>query len=145
MGQPQVTESSGELQAGIKLVSTKNPSVFNVQLRLPHKTVYPGILDFTGEGSFRCKRKPEHKYHKLDAWGVCAEVIDKHPVRWISIVCDGREYVTSRQFLLKFGRRITFKNYETQYLLPVNLWGLDLVRSFEKQEAAQLSLFHEVA
>ncbi len=131
-------------QYRITLAPTKHPSIFIVELRLPFKTVYPGKLDLSGQGCFRAKRKREHIHKKLQSWGVCAEVVDRYDFKWISILCDGQEYITSKHFLLRFGRRLTFQNYEAQYLLPLDLWRLDAVREFEKQEARkpeQLSIF----
>ena len=128
----------------ISLAPTKHSSIFNVELHLPHKTVYPGKLDLSGEGCFRAKQKREHIHRKLNGWGVNAEVIERYEFKWISILCDGIEYLTSKDFLTHFGKRLTYRNFETQYILPIELWGVDAVREFEIREAMkpqQLSMF----
>jgi hypothetical protein len=148
--QNQYTQETNvaQLGRGVELTPTNQPHVFRVQLRLPHKTVHPGTLDLGGEGRFKCRRQPEHILRKLNAWGVNAEIVDRFPIKWISIICEGVEYITSREFIRRFGKRLTYREYEQQYILPLDLWGLDVVREFEKKESAkptQLSLFGRVA
>jgi|ERR1043166_5564001 hypothetical protein len=135
--QNQSTESpdNSQVRSSISLRPTKNPAVFNVELNLPHNTVYPGKLDFSGEGRFILKRKAKHVHRKLRAWGINASVAEQYKVRWISILCDGREYITTREFLLHFGKRLTYAHCEAQYFLPLELWGVEAVREFERNEA----------
>jgi hypothetical protein len=126
----------------------KSPNVFDVELRLPFKTVRLGKIDYLGEGCFRSKRKWDNRHKKLHSWGVNAEVVEHNQFKWISIICDGKEYITSKPFLIQFAKRLTFKNWDAQYFLPVELWGIDLVKEFEKQEEMkpeQLTLFTEAA
>lgn len=132
----------------IELIPTKLPQVFDVELRLPFKTARLGRLDLTGEGCFRSKRKTEHIHNKLHAWGVNAQIVEQHQFKWISIICNGKEYITSKLFLIQFGKRLTFKNYDAQYFLLLDLFGIDLVKEFEKHEEMkpkQLALFTEAA
>ena len=131
--QAEYKQSEPDSQTGprINLRPTKNPSVFRIELRLGFKTVYPGKLDFSGEGYFRSKRKPEHLHRRLNSWGVNAAVVEQHEFRWISILCDGKEYLTSRDFMLRFGKKLTYDHYETQFFLPLELWGVEAVRAFE--------------
>lgn len=131
-------------QTQIALRKRKNPNVFDVELHLQLKTVYPGKLDFSGEGTFRARKKPEHFHRNSGGWGVNAELLRRFKFKWISITCNGKEYITSKEFLLKFGKRCTYRDYEMQYFLPLELWGIDAVRAFEKSLASgpkQLKLF----
>jgi hypothetical protein len=142
--QSNQTDNNPQIANRVVLTPSKKPWIFNVELHLPFKTVYPGKLDLSGEGLLRMKRKPEYIHRKMNAWGVCAEVIEQHEFKWICITCAGREYVTSKAFLTRFGKRLTHRNYEAQYFLELPLWGIEAVREFEKCEARkpqQLSFF----
>lgn len=144
MNQFNKSLNNSQEQNRISLVPSKNSSIFNIELHLPFKTVYPGKLDYSGEGYFKSKRKPQHIHQKLHAWGVNAEILERYQFKWIYIISNGMEYITSKEFLFRFGKRITYRNYETQYFLPLEMWGLDAVREYEKQEAKkpqQLSFF----
>jgi hypothetical protein len=132
----------------ITLRRTKYPHIFDVELRLPLKTVFPGRLDFSGEGIFCSKRKPDHVHRNSGGWGVNAELLERFKFKWISITCDGREYTTSRDVILRFGQPCTYKGYEKQWFLRKELWGLDAVQQFEREEAKkpqQLGLFEVTA
>jgi hypothetical protein len=128
----------------LDLISTQYPSVFDVLLKLEFKTKSIGKLDLNGKGCFSTKRKPKHIYRNSNAWGVNAELVERFNFRWISIICEDKEYITSKEFLQRFGKCHAFKDAEPQYFLPLELWGLDAVREFEKKQAIkpeQLSLF----
>ncbi len=147
--QPQTEESQNDSQNEnrIHLIPTRNKSVFNVELRLPHKTVYPGKLDLSAEGCFRAKKKPEQVHEKLNAWGINAELVERFTFKWVSILCGGREYLTSTAVLRRFGKRLTFKNLDTQYFLPITMFGIDMVKELEKREAKesqQLCIFSNI-
>ena len=128
----------------VHLIPTRNPSLFNVELHLPFKTAYPGKLDVSGQGCFRARKTLDQLHKKLNAWGVCAELVERFNFKWVSLLCEGREYITTTGFLRRFGKRLTYRNHEAQYFLPIGMWGVDAVQAFEKQEASrpeQLSIF----
>lgn len=129
----------------LSLRPTRRRDIYKVILDLPSKRVRVGEIDSAGEGCFRCKRKREHLHRKFNAWGINAEVLSRWSFRWVSITCDGVEYKTTRTFLQQFGKAYTFSGYEKQLFLPLELWGIDVVKDYEKKQAQQLQLFGDAA
>ncbi len=127
----------------LRLLNTETPLVFAVHLQHREKSLHLGVLDFRGEGIFRTRRRIEHVYRKRDAWGVCARLLEAFKFRWVSIYSpsEQKEYITSTELIKTLGERLTLPGFETQYMLPRALFGIDKVEQFERRRATQFNLF----
>lgn len=141
------------MQNYIILKPIKNQNyVKKVNLVLNGKSKQIGKIDFAGDGTFTAnKRNESHLFRKTNSLGLSYGLLKNESIKfkWIVIDYCGKKYVTSKEFLLKFGHVLHFNNYETQIFLPLNLFGINLVREFEKEEKnkpnQQQNLFGEIA
>ncbi|MDI6804876.1 MAG: hypothetical protein QME58_13735 [Bacteroidota bacterium] len=102
--------------------------------------------------TFFCFRTEKRHLHRSSGSLAINEMVLEIPgLRWLEIAytdSSGRvqSLKTSKDFLLKFGKKSAFKStdYEAQIFLPLQLWGLQAAIRFEQQLSSQQSLF-EVA
>ena len=134
-----------------KLILRPNPQrpyVKAVILCLLGRERIIGTLDLAGEGTFSSSRKPSHLFKKTNSLGVPYALLtnDKIKFKWIVLDFMGRKYVTSRQYFLKKGHVRQYRNFELQILLPLDLFGIQKARNFEKFGLVpeQQNLFSEV-
>ena len=134
-----------------KLILRPNPQrpyVRIVILRLSGKERIIGTLDLAGEGTFSSSRKPSHLFKKTNSLGVPFALLtnDKIKFKWIVLDFMGRKYVTSRSYFLAKGHVRQYQNFELQILLPLDLFGIQKARNFEKFGLVpeQQNLFSEV-
>jgi hypothetical protein len=139
----------------VSLIPGKRPSLFAVRLN-----TFP-VPRFIGELEGNTYRKRihsgPHTLHNAGAIGINAAVLTHPdiPVKWIAVDVDGTKLVTSKRFLLANGHPFKYRNYEPQFALPLDLWGVDKARAWEEEEdkrerqrrerAAQGNLFEEAA
>jgi hypothetical protein len=132
----------------IELFPSKSPHVSSVGLKLDHQTLYIGKLDKAGDGTFISnKRTEDHLFKRLNALGINKELCDRFTFRWIVVPYCGRKLWTSRPFILRHGKTLTFRKagFEAQLFLPLDEWGIDTARAFESGIGQQPDLFGEVA
>lgn len=133
----------------LRLIPTKHPHIFDVQLSLEGETRYIGRLDISGTGTFHGKRSEKHLHRKLKAWGLNLELLQRADIhfKWIVIDFPGRQFVTSRMFFLYHGSVFNYGNagFEKQCFLNLDLWGRERAESFERTLGTQGNLFQAVA
>jgi len=82
-----------------------------------------GALDEDGDGTFFTHRAEEHVFRASDAWGISELVLDAFKFRWICVTDDTpRAYWTTREYLLRYGFRREFAEFEPQWFLPRGRW-----------------------
>jgi hypothetical protein len=140
---------SQQYTKSLRLIPTKHPHVFNVQLCLNAETRYIGTLDEAGEGTFYTKRSEKHVFRKLNALGLSLELLQRSDFHfnWIVIEYCGRELVTSRMFFLYHGSVFNFYKvgFEKQCFLKLDGWGRERAETFERTITKQGELFAGVA
>ena len=129
----------------IQLVQTKHSHVFTVQLNLSHQTRYLGKIDTAGDGTFSTNRKKKHIFKKTNAIGINYQLLKDESIKykWILIDLEGKKLITSREYFLSKGKCFEFNNkgFELQCFLPIDEFGMDKVKTFERANPKQESLF----
>jgi len=146
----KASEQRSQLQesAGVILQETKRPGIHVVRLQTDKRAIPLGTLDTSGEGTFRCTKKPEHLHRALNGWGINAELIERHRFKWVCVVSEGREYKTTTDVIKRFGIQRAYPGYERQYILPLEQWGIEKLGALEMaslHSTSQLSFFGELA
>lgn len=131
----------------LELLPTKHHHIFRVKLNLEFQTRYIGTLDMSGEGKFITERKEKHLLHKTNSLGLCEELLHSPNIqfKWIIIQYEGKKLITSRLYFSTHSKVFTFKSFEKQYFLPLDLFGQFRAEEYEKSLSKQLGLFEEVA
>ena len=133
----------------LRLIPTKNVHVFNVQLNLDAETRYIGKIDQSGEGTFRTKRSRQHLHRKTNSLGINLELVTRQdfPFKWIVIEFEGRDLITSKEFLLYHGSIFDFgkAGFEKQIFLKLDYWGVEKAIAFERTLCNQVELFSKEA
>jgi hypothetical protein len=134
-------------QNKVNLIPTGNKKRFRIQLSLPTETRYIGFLDTSGEGSYVTERKKKHIYRKFNSFGVSYDLIHNPNIefRWIIIRCDGKEYLSTRDYFRVNGKvsNFTSKGFELQLHIPIAELNIEAVKQFEKSYPIQLNFFQE--
>lgn len=131
----------------IILRETRYPYIKKVILRLNDKKREIGKLDSAGAGTFSTHRGAKHLFRKTNSLGVSLALLSNNNIKFNRIVIEFRpnhkRLETTRDFFLAKGCVFTFKNFETQIFLPLELFGINIAREFEKQNSLthQTSLF----
>lgn len=140
------------MQTNLKLIPTKNPQRFQVQLNLNFQTRYIGKLDISGEGTFLTNRKQKHVFRKLNALGINSELLHDSniPFKYIRISFTDESGIkknleTTREYFLRKGTTFQFglKGFELQIFLPICEFGINKAIQLEKQLGVQENLFHQ--
>lgn len=131
----------------LELLPTKYLHLFRVKLNLGFETRYIGTLDRSGEGKFLTDRKRKHLFRKTNSLGLNEELLTSNELqfRWVIINFEGKKMITSRMYFTTHSQVFTFRGFERQYFLPLNLFGIDKAEEYEKSISKQLGLFGEVA
>ena len=129
----------------INLVQTTHTNLFRIQLLLPSETRYIGFLNTSGEGSYVTERKRKHIYRKYNSFGVSYDLIHNPNIefKWIIIRCEGKEYISTREYFKAKGKvsNFTNKGFELQLHVPIDELTLESVKQFEETHPVQLNLF----
>jgi len=131
----------------LELVATKHPHIFRVKLNLEFQTRYIGTLDTSNGGKFLTERKEKHLFRKTNSLGLCEELLHSPDIsfKWIIIDYEGKKLITTRLYFLTHSKVFTFKSFEKQYFLSLELFGQNRAEDYEKSLGSQLGLFGEVA
>lgn len=131
----------------LELVATKHSHIFRVKLNLEFQTRYIGTLDTSNGGKFITERKEKHLFRKTNSLGVNDELLNSPDVNFKYLIIDyeGKKLITTRLYFLTHSKAFTFKSFEKQYFLPVDLFGQSRAEDYEKSLGSQLGLFGEVA
>ncbi len=126
----------------ISLAPTSITSIFDVLLRLPFQDKVIGQLDFRSDCTFLAKRNQKHLYRKSNSLGMNLELLERFPVHWVVIIYCGEKLVTSKDYLLHFGRIHSFEKtgFEKQVFLPLDQWGVEKAMKYEQSIQSQLDL-----
>ncbi len=138
------------MQSYLKLIPTKNPQRFKVQLLLNSETRHIGILDVQGK-TFITKRNANQVFLRSQSIGLNDELLTNKTIsfQWVVVEyldAEGNRHqlVTSRNFVLQYSKCLEF-NGERQRFLEICKFGINEAREFEKQKATQGKLFSEFA
>ena len=88
-----------------------------------------------------------HIHRKSNSIGFNYQLLKQSSFKWIVVKAEGYEnLVTSRKYILQFGKYLYFKNegFEKQIFLPLSDFGIDKARQFENGISNQQNLFAEV-
>ena len=137
----------------IKFKLQKRPSnicgIDDVLLFLTSTPKYIGIIYNSDEGTFQTVRESKHLYRNLNAIGINQQLLfdeENFPFKWIVIKYCGRPLVTSRNYFARYGIPYCANGFEPQYLLNLDLFGIDKARKYEQELLEkQFSLFCEVS
>lgn len=131
----------------LELLPTKHPHIFRVKLNLEFQTRYIGTLDTSGAGKFITERREKHLFKKTHSLGITESLLTSPDIdfKFIIISFNGHKLITTRFYFVTHSKVFTFKGFEKQYFLPVELFGLDKAEQHEKSLTKQLALFEEVA
>jgi hypothetical protein len=131
------------IQRNIELLPTKDSYVFKVKLMLQYESRFIGELNTSGEGTFTTKRKNSQLFRKLNALGINHELLTNEsiPFKWIVIKYEGQRLITSRKYFLAKGKQYQFgkKGFEPLFFLPLDEFGVEKARAFERNYGEQLS------
>lgn len=122
------------------------PYCYQVELDLPMQRRYIGKIDTGGDGdTFFTKRKQKHIFKKTNSLGLNYALLNSPYIKykWIVIDFEGRKLVTSRAYFNTYGKQFQFsqKDFELQVFLPIDEFGIDKARAFEKAKVIQQDLF----
>ena len=131
----------------VRLIPTRFPKVYKVELNLDLHRRFIGTLDFAGEGTFSARRALKHLHRKTNSLGLNLELLQRYPFRWIVIEYEGEELITTKIFLLHRGKIFTFgkAGFEKQIFLPLGEWGEERAKVFEAELTCHGELFGEAA
>jgi hypothetical protein len=131
----------------VKLIPTGNKNRFRIQLSLPTETRYIGFLDTSGDGHYITERKKKHIYKNFNSFGVSYDLIHNPNIefRWIIIRCDGKEYISTRDYFRVNGKvsNFTNKGFELQLHVSIDKLNIETIEKFEKSYPIQLNFFSE--
>jgi len=132
-------------ESNIKLIPTKNPKRFTVQLDLPSERRYIGYINRAGDGYYVTERKKEHLYRRYNSYGVSYDLIHNSNIEfeWIIIKCEGEEYLSTRDYFKHKGRITNFtkKGYELQLHVSLEQLNIKTIKEFERFTPHQFNLF----
>ena len=127
----------------LELVPSDDLNVYKVKLKLQLDSRYIGKLDTSGEGTFITNRKSLQLFLKLNALGINHELLTNEsiPFKWIDIKYEGQRLITSRKYFLAKGKQYQFgkKGFEPLVFLPLDEFGIEKARAFERNYGEQLS------
>lgn len=110
---------------------------------------YIGTINHSGEGTFQTVREIKHLYRNLNSIGINQHLLfdeENFPFKWILIKYCGKPLVTSRKYFQRDGIPYCANGYESQYLLNLDLFGIEKARKFEQElSEKQFGLFSEVS
>ena len=133
-------------ESNIKLIPTKNPNRFTVQLDLPSGKRYIGHINTAGDGAFITEKQKKHIYRKYNSFGVSYDLLHNPNIefKWIIIMYQGNEYTSTREYYLQKGKITNFTNkgYELQLHVPLEELNIETVNKFEATKPNQLNLFN---
>jgi hypothetical protein len=118
--------------------------MYTVGLKLDNQTRFIGKLDRAGAGtSISNGRTEKHLLKKLNAIGINRELCERFTFRWLLVPYCGHRLLTSRLYLLKYGKALTFHRagFECQLFLPLQEWDIEKAESFERTLELQGDLF----
>ncbi len=140
-------ESQNKGNKLVELFPTKFSHLFKVKLNLDFQTRYIGTLDISGQGTFFTERKEKHIFRRTNSVGLNGELLNSSDIqfKYITIDYNGQKLSTTRMYFLTHSKCFTFKNFERQYFLPLNEFGLNKANEYEHSLNEQLTLFGEVA
>lgn len=137
---------SNNLKSNVKLIATKNPNRFTVQLDLPSEKRYIGYINTSGDGAFITEKQKKHIYRKYNSFGVSYDLLHNPNIefKWIIIMCQGNEYTSTREYFLQKGKITNFtrKGFELQLHVPLEELNIETVNQFEATRPNQLNLFN---
>lgn len=130
----------------LRLIPINNkPYIYQVELDLPMQKRFIGQLDFAGEGTFTTKRKEKHLFRKTNSLGLNYALLNNSQInfKWIVIDFEGSKLVTTREYFKIHGKHFQFTNkaFELQVFLPIEEFGVNRAREFEKVRGIQSELF----
>jgi len=133
----------------IRLIPTRHPHVFNVQLNLEHQTRYIGQLNLSGEGTYLTTRKDKHLFRKTQSLGINYALLSNEEIKFkrISISFNGKKLCSTREYFLKKGKAFQFSNksFDLQIFVPIDELNINAVKRFEQTTGRQESLFSGTA
>jgi hypothetical protein len=131
----------------LELLPTKHSHLFKVKLNLEFQTRFIGILDTSGEGKFLTTRKGKHLFRKTNSLGLNEELLSSPDIhfKYITIDFEGTILNTTRMYFKTHSKLFTFSQFEKQYFLPLQEFGLNKTKEYEYSLGTQLSLFGVVA
>lgn len=125
------------------LIGNDNVLLF---LNSPTPKVIGGI-NHSGEGTFQTSRDSKHLYRNLNSIGINQQLLfdeENFPFKWILIKYCGKPLVTSRKFFQRYGIFYQSSGFEPQFLLSLDLFGIEKARKFEQELSdRQFGLFGE--
>lgn len=124
------------------------PYCYQLELDLPMQRRYIGKIDTGGDGgTFFTKRKQKHVFRKTNSLGINYALLNNPNIKfkWIVIDFEGRKLVTSRLYFNTYGKPFQFskKDFELQVFLPIDEFGIEKARAFEKALGIQTEMFSE--
>lgn len=127
----------------IKLVPTRRPNVWRIDLDLDHEMRHIGVLDTSGEGTLRLKRNERQIHRKTNSLGLNSELCERFNFRWIEVDFEGTLLKTTKKFFLAHSRICAFSKagFEKQRFMALTYWGFDKALEFESRVGAQEQLF----
>ncbi|MDP2207304.1 MAG: hypothetical protein Q8K98_00850 [Bacteroidota bacterium] len=135
----------------ISLTPTNKPGVFQVMLSDGWTVKQIGTWNEANCTFITQRNEKKHLHLKSGSLAVNEMVLELPGLRWVCIMYEDasggkRELKTSREYILKFGKRAAFAStsYEPQLFLELSQWSMERAVRFEKQLNSQQSLF-EVA
>ena len=133
-------------ESNVKLIPTKNPNRFTVQLELLSEKRYIGYLDTSGDGYFITEKQKKHLYRKFNSFGVSYNLLHNSNInfKWIIIKYQGIEYISTRDYFKHKGKVTNFtkKGFELQLHVPLEELNIETVNKFEATRPIQLNLFN---
>ena len=128
----------------IELAESLKENLLEVKLHLEFETRHIGVICTSSSGTFFCKRNTSHLFRKQNALGINKELLSSPSIKfkWIVIEFAGQRLVTSRKYFLAKGKQFQFgkKGFELQVFLPLDEFGIEKAREFDRNNGEQSSL-----
>jgi hypothetical protein len=136
-----------KLSESVHLSQTKTPHLYKIFLEIGLRKLCIGQLDTSAEGTLILKKSKEQILKKINAVGINYQLLseDKIKYKWIKIIIEGREYVSTREYYLMHGKVFHFAGFELQSFVPIDELNLDTIRRFERTKNNQFNLFERVS
>ena len=109
----------------LELVKSNSTHRQRIKLTVHNKPKFIGEIDSsTDDGVLIIRKKPEHIFLKLNAFGINYQLLadEKLHYKWIKIYCSNKEYISTREYYLAKGRVFQFssKGFELQAFIPID-------------------------
>jgi hypothetical protein len=136
----------------LKLSPTNKPGLSQVCLSDGFSQKIIGSYNEASKTFTANRKEAKHLHRNTNSLAINEAVLNELPVHWIEILftdSSGRLHrlATSREYLLKFGKRAAFREtgFEPQRFLELSKWNLQAAQRYEMQLHSQGSLFPGVA